>query len=120
VAAAVAAGVADVADSVVAFTVAASAAAALPGSVRANIALQRYILGAACGRRQETHDFFFSSSANSCDPPCDLDSTLLGTVNDRLLTGSIAFSPRTASSCQSISRVMLKSLVGNLWNLPRE
>jgi len=74
--AAVAAGVVNVADSVVAFTVAAvavAAAAALPGSVRANIAVQRYILGAACefgisvGRRQKTHDFFFSSSLKNCD-----------------------------------------------------
>lgn len=72
-AAVVAAGVADaVADSATASVVAAvavaaaavAAAAALLGSARANIAVQRYILGdAACensigaGRRQETHDF---------------------------------------------------------------
>jgi len=42
-----------------------AAAAALLGSARANIAVQQYILGAACGigigagRRQETHDFVF-------------------------------------------------------------
>lgn len=71
-AAVVAAGVADaVADSATASVVAAvadaaaaAAAAALLGSARANIAVQRYILGdAACGndigagRRQEMHDF---------------------------------------------------------------
>lgn len=74
-AAVVAAGVADaVADSATASVAAAvavaaaaavvAAAAALLGSARANIAVQRYILGdAACensigaGRRQETHDF---------------------------------------------------------------
>lgn len=64
-AAVVAAGVADaVADSAIAPVAAAAAAAALLESARANIAVQRYILGdAACGndigasRRQETHDF---------------------------------------------------------------
>jgi hypothetical protein len=68
-AAVVAAGVANaVADSAVApvaaVAAAAAAAAALLVSTRANIAVQRYILGdAACGndigtgRRQETHDF---------------------------------------------------------------
>lgn len=56
----VTAGVADVvAGSAIA------AAAALLGFARANIAVQQYILGAACGigigagRRQETHDFVF-------------------------------------------------------------
>lgn len=64
-AAVLAAGVANaVADSAVAPVAAAAAAAALLVSTRANIAVQRYILGdAACGndigagRRQETHDF---------------------------------------------------------------
>jgi len=88
VTAAVAAGVADGADSVVAFTVAVVvAAAALPGSVRANIAVQRYILDAACefgisiGCRQKTHGFFFSSSLKSCDSLCD------PARNNRFLTG---------------------------------
>jgi len=60
----VAASVADaVADSVTTSVAAAVAAAALLESARANIAIQRYILGdAACGNsigasRQETHDF---------------------------------------------------------------
>lgn len=63
----VAAGVADAVAEFAAAPVvaaAAAAAAALLGSARANIAVQRYILGdTACGndigagRRQETHDF---------------------------------------------------------------
>lgn len=57
-------GVAGIADSV-ASTAGASAAAALLESARANIAVQRYILGAACGfgigvDRRQGHDFFFS------------------------------------------------------------
>lgn len=52
-----------VADSVISAVTSAATAAALLGSARANIAVQRYILGPACGidvgagRRQETHDF---------------------------------------------------------------
>lgn len=69
-AAVVAAGVADaVADSAIAPV----AAAALLGSARANIAVQRYILGdAACGndigRPQEAHDFL-SFRATKVSPP---------------------------------------------------
>jgi hypothetical protein len=70
----VAAGARAVADSAIAPVVAAAAAAAaLLGSARANIAVQRYILGdAACGndigasRRQETHDFL--SERLKCRP----------------------------------------------------
>lgn len=59
-----AAGAIDVvADSVAAAAApAAAAAAAILESARANIAVQRYILDAACGidigMRQETHDFY--------------------------------------------------------------
>jgi len=61
-AAVVAVVTAGVADAVAGSAIA--AAAALLGSARANIAVQQYILGAACGiigasRRQETHDFVF-------------------------------------------------------------
>lgn len=60
---------------------AAAAAAALLGSARANIAVQRYILGPACGigigacRRQETHDFLSSISERDLERrslPCDV------------------------------------------------
>lgn len=51
-----------VADSVAAAAAPAAAAAAILESARANIAVQRYILDAACGidigMRQETHDFY--------------------------------------------------------------
>lgn len=53
----------DATDSLISAVTSATTAAALLGSARANIAVQRYILGPACGidigagRRQETHDF---------------------------------------------------------------
>lgn len=81
-AAAVAAPIVDdaVADSAISAVTPATTAAALLGSARANIAVQRYILGSACGigigagRRQKTHDFYplYPSAIEPRRPlPCD-------------------------------------------------
>lgn len=96
------AGVADaVADSAIApVAAAAAAAAALLESARANIAVQRYILGdAACGndigasRRQETHDFY-SSRLLKCRPRDVSPGAARATQRRRLVIAVVVFLPR--------------------------